>query len=249
MGDGHLTAVYSDDSRITAVTHSEGIQHLYFRDYTADYIASTSFRFLAENGDVPNLAGSPLVGMNNFFTAQTQTPLLNGVTQTVRCFVHPEGAVVLSVNENGLTGNGSFRFQAVLKKEIKTDQSVNLRSLVVSNHVAVAAWSNGTVVAIASRSASDQITVEGSTVSVTGKLKANATHSDILLIPALSEQEALSKIGRLQQQGDIEAVAHHYWDSWMDSGKLPVFKSGETQGAQYLEAYKRNLYCVRNPQT
>ncbi len=36
LGNGHLTAVYSDDKRITALTHGEGIQHFYFKDYTAD---------------------------------------------------------------------------------------------------------------------------------------------------------------------------------------------------------------------
>ena len=64
LGNGHLTAVYSDDSRIVSLTHQKGIQHLYFKDYTADYVASTSFELVGGS------AGASEVGMKNFFTAQ-----------------------------------------------------------------------------------------------------------------------------------------------------------------------------------
>ena len=36
LGSGHLTAVYSDDPRIIALTRQKGIQHFYFGDYNAD---------------------------------------------------------------------------------------------------------------------------------------------------------------------------------------------------------------------
>src|ERR1700752_2235794 len=83
LGNGHLTAVYSDDSRIESLTHQRGIQHFYFKDYTADYVASTSFELTGGS------AGSSQVGMQNFFTAQTTTP-----SADLRCFVHPDDAVV-----------------------------------------------------------------------------------------------------------------------------------------------------------
>ena len=68
LGNGHLTAVYSDDDRIQQQTHAEGIQHLYFNDYTADYLASTSFRV---SGAGP--AGNSSPGMKNFFTCLLYT--------------------------------------------------------------------------------------------------------------------------------------------------------------------------------
>ena len=46
LGSGRLAVVYSDDSRITRRTHARGIQHLYFDDYTADYVSSTGFDLL-----------------------------------------------------------------------------------------------------------------------------------------------------------------------------------------------------------
>ena len=246
LGNGHLSAVYSDDSRITALTHGEGIQHFYFRDYTADYVSSTSFRLLKENGDPLEVAGTPTVGMKNFFTAQTQTPYTNGISQTVDCFVHPEGAVVLSIAENELPANGRFRFQTLLRKEIKTDQAVLLTSLHVRNNVALARWSNGTVLAIAPKLSSGKITVNGAAVSVLGRLTGEGSQVEMLLIPAVSRAEALSKVKLFQQKDDIEAAAGSYWNSWMAAGQLPAFKDNDAQAVKYLEAYKRNLYCVKS---
>src|SRR5947209_11925751 len=89
LGNGHVTAVYSDDSRITDLTHASGIQHFYFRDYTADYVASTSFDVME--------TGARQVGMKNFFTARTTTHLPDGSVGEVLCYVHPSDAVVLSL--------------------------------------------------------------------------------------------------------------------------------------------------------
>src|SRR5581483_4979121 len=94
LGDGNVTVVYSDDARITNLTHARGIQHLYFKDYTADYVASTAF----ELGDE---TGAPQVGMKNFFTAQTIAPLGGGSSKRVVCYVHPSDAVVLSLGLSG----------------------------------------------------------------------------------------------------------------------------------------------------
>src|SRR5271170_6538320 len=69
LGNGHLNVVYSDDSRIESLTHRKGIQHFYFKDYTADYVASTSFELTGRS------AGASHVGMQNFFTAETITPV------------------------------------------------------------------------------------------------------------------------------------------------------------------------------
>ena len=215
LGNGNLTAVYSDDARITAATHQQGIQHFYFKNYTADYVVSTSF----------SANGAPAVGMKNFFTTHSQTP-----TQTVLCFVHPDDAVVLSV-----TSNGSFDFKAVLRKEIKTDQIITLTSFQATDGIALAQWSNGTVIALASKSASDKVTLSEDSVRIAG-----AKSGEILLIPGDSSTEVLAKVARFRQKKDIEAEASTHWNAWMDGGKLPH------SAAAYLEAYKRNLYCVKS---
>jgi len=238
LGNGHLTAVYSDDDRIQQQTHAEGIQHLYFNDYTADYLASTSFRV---SGAGP--AGNSSPGMKNFFTTQTWKQLTNGAVQTVLCYVHPEGAVVLQVNADAQAG---YEFRAVLRKEIRTDHNISLASVLESENAAIATWSNGTVVAIAPKSPGAAISVKESTVSIEGRLSGRESGAEILLIPANSRDEALAKVRLFRAKADLEGAAGRYWNAWMDSGKLPLFKSGDPQAARYLEAFKRNLYCVKS---
>lgn len=118
LGSGHLTAVYSDDPRITT---GSGIQHFYYKDYTADYIASTKFSGASAN---------PTLGMKNFFTTQTQDG-----ARTVLCFVHPDDAVVLSA-----AGQGSYRFEATMRGDARFE---------IKDGAAIARWSNGTFLAVA----------------------------------------------------------------------------------------------------
>jgi GH15 family glucan-1,4-alpha-glucosidase len=231
LGNGNLTAVYSDDSRITASTQAEGIQHLYFKDYGADYVASTRFRLVGEDGNALTPEGPAVVGMKNFFTTQTVTRFTNGVTHTVLCFVDADGAVVSSAG-----GRGSYQFTAGLRDTIKTDQTITLHSLRVLRDIALAEWSNGTVLAFAPKSVLDKIAATGASVVVSG----SGSQAQVLIVPANSEGEAVAKVGRMRNRGDLETAAGKYWNTWMDSGKIPSLP------AAYLEAYKRNLYCVKS---
>ncbi len=201
LGNGHLTAVYSDDARISALTHSQGIQHFYFKDYTADYISSTSFDLLDENGQSLEPSAVKSVGMKNFFTTQTQTHLSNGSSKNVLCFIHPEDAAVLSVSGGAASAKSRYRFQALLRREIKTDQVIILTSLHDQENIAVAVWSNGTVLAIAPKSLTAKVTVNQGNVSCNGSLSGQSSRAEVLLIPASSRSEALSKVRLIAANG------------------------------------------------
>src|SRR5579875_399689 len=245
LGNGQLTAVYSDDQRIRAATHAEGIQHFYFHDYTADYVASTAFDVLGEDGQPVEVADGGVVGMKNFFTAQTKTRLKNGAAATVLCFVHPEGAAVLSLAPEGTRGQGRYRFRAVLRSSIQTDREVRLTSLEERNGIAVAVWSNGTVLAIAPEQA-EQVRVDGAAVSITGKLGGEASTARVLLVPATSVSDAVAKVRSLGREIDLAATAGQYWNEWIERGVVPAFPADAPENGRYLEAYKRNLYCVKS---
>ena len=151
--------------------------------------------------------------------------------------------MVLQVNADAQAG---YEFQAVLRKEIRTDHNISLASVLESENAAIATWSNGTVVAIAPKSPGAAISVTESTVSIEGRLSGRESGAEILLIPANSRDEALAKVRLFRAKADLEGAAGRYWNAWMDSGKLPLFKSGDPQAARYLEAFKRNLYCVKS---
>lgn len=245
LGNGNMTVVYSDDPRISAKTHAAGIQHFYFSDYTADYVAGTSFELVGADGKRVESSQASQVGMKNFFTARTQTRLANGTSQTVLCFVHPQDAAVLSLGVSGSSGQLTYRFQAQLRKNIKTDQEISLTSLEVKGNVAIGVWSNGIALGILPRSAHAKTSVNGSSVSIAGEASAG-TSEEVLLIPGSSAMEVQAKIWAFRPQKDLESAAGKFWETWMNSGKIPAFKTQSEDTAEYVEAYKRNLYCVKS---
>ncbi len=246
LGNGNLTAVYSDDSRISGATTRKGIQHFYFQDYTADYVASTAFDVLDGEADAAEQMVGSKVGMKNFFTTQTQTRLNDGSAATILCFVHPEGAAVLSLSTGTAGGKRRYRFQTLLRTEIKTERTLRLTSLQKQEGMAVAVWSNGMALAIAPAFPADQISIDGATVSVSGSLRGEALPARVLLVPASSSSGAVAKVQSLRREKDLEATADQYWNDWMNRGVLPQVRGGNPQSAGYLEAYKRNLYCVKS---
>ena len=247
LGNGRLTAVYSDDARITNLTHARGIQHLYFKDYTADYVASTSVELVNADGRLiaPTDASAPQIGMKNFFTTQTVTSQQDGSSARVLCFVHPGDAVVLSISASGTNSLRRYRFQTDLRNEIKTDKVVMLKSLQRAGNVMIATWSNGTVLAVAPRNSHDKLSAGDSSISIAGELAGQSSNAEILLIPASSRSEALTKVRELQRDKDLDVTAAKYWDAWINSGIVPKFANDTQESAAYLEAYKRNLYCVK----
>ena len=243
LGNGELTAVYSDDARITAKTHQKGIQHFYFADYTADYVASTSFDLLGDNSAPVESVGPEEIGMKNFFTTRTQASLKGG-SKAILCFIHPEGAAVLSLTAHSGDLKLRYLFRTVLRDQIKTDQDIQMTSLRKEGGVAVAVWSNGTALAIAPLAQGDKISISKATVSISGVLGAEPVH--VLLVPSSSVEGAIAKVRTLQRSKDIESSAEAYWNSWMNRGVLPSKLGVGPEAVEYMEAYKRNLYCVKS---
>ncbi len=246
LGNGHLTVVYSDDSRIAAITKQKGIQHFYFNDYTMDYVASTAFDLLTDTGQSMQPEAQDAIGMKNFFTAQTKTSYSNNAKKTVLCFVHPDGAALVSLSATGSAAKGQYRFEALLNKEIKNNQTITLTSLDVQSDVAVAVWSNGTVLAIAPKSLHANVSVKGASVVVTGNPVVEPGRVEVLLIPGTSIPDVVAKVRTFQKKKDLEAEAGEHWQAWMNAGRLPQFKTEDAAAEQYLEAYKRNIYCVKS---
>ena len=183
--------------------------------------------------------------MKNFFTAQTTTSYPDGSTGRVLCFVHPSHAVVMSLGITGGKADTQFRFRVELRSRIKTDTMVRLADLRNVDDVAYAEWSNGTVLAIASKALHDEVTASDSSIFVTGDLAERNPRAEIWLVAASSRSEALSKIRKLRKDQDVETTAKTYWESWMRRGILPTFSNDNPKAAAYLESYERNLYSVK----
>ncbi|MGE5402637.1 MAG: hypothetical protein ACM3S2_19750 [Ignavibacteriales bacterium] len=250
LGNGNICAVYSDDDRIKAISGSGGIQHFYFKDYTADYISSSSFK-LSEEMDIPSFRTTQkpkenkTLGMEDFFTTLTRTSTSQGNTKKVRCFVHPRDAVILSLEVEGPAAQTSQQFDMQLRKRIVTDKTITLTSLVKEGNTAVASWNNGTVIAVAPGLSKYILEVNDSSITVFGRLRQKEK-LEIITVAAQSRTEALQKIKDIKDEQDLHKTASSYWNKWMNGGSLPEFKQKNAENTRYLEFYKRNLYAAKS---
>ncbi len=233
LGNGKLCVVYSDDPRITKLTGCNGIQHFYFDNYSADYIASSSFALVEKN------ILTQTTGMKNFFTAETYIKYKDGLIQKVECFIHPKDAAVLSLKFNEEKKDVKPLFNLVLRKNILTDHTTKLTSLEVVNNIVIAEWSNGFVLGLASNSASNKIEAVDSIITA-------ADAKNIIIAAASSKESVESKLNYLLKQKDLQSQASIYWNNWMNSGKLPRFKNGFSEAKKYLNYFKGTLYAVKS---
>ncbi|MCU7499106.1 MAG: hypothetical protein HF309_07570 [Ignavibacteria bacterium] len=245
LGNGQVCAVYSDDDRISAISKLRGLQHFYYKDYTADYIASTSFTLTDEAPGRMRLHknNSKSIGMENFFTTLTRAATEGGKVTKVRCFVHPKDAVILSLEVEGAGASHAQKFEMLLRKSIITDRRTTLSSLRKEGNTAYAVWSNGTVIAVAPKFSKHILEVSDSTISIYGQVK-NKELLEVITVAAGSTEEAKEKIKSLKDEADLKKTASEYWTKWLKKGKMPQFSGAE--GEKYLEFYKRNLYAVKS---
>jgi hypothetical protein len=239
IGNGSLCAVYSDDSRICDKTKLRGIQHFYVNDYTVDYIASTSFDLIDSAGHTMPHRDS--TGMKNYFTPATYSTFDRGITGTAMCFMHPQG-VVLSCAVTRADPSSMLRCRIVLRKRFEGSGTTTLTSAAVSGRTAIASYSNGVVLGIASKDPAATIVVRDSIVEITGATGAGEMN-DIIIAAGAADREMSDRLSKALSDSRPALTAQSTWDSWLAQGKLPRFRSG---GARLVDAYKRNLYAARS---
>jgi len=241
LGNGKICVVYSDDPRIESQSNSKGIQHLYFNDYTADYISSAYFQLTDQNGKMIN--GKDSIGLKNFFTTSRSTRYQNGLSSEVTCFVYPNDAVVMSLNINGTDNNLKQDFNLVLRKNIITDRRIILTSIKKERNYTLASWSNKTVLLAVCEYPNSSILINDSVITFSNKIHQNKK-VNVLLIFAKSKSEAINKYTSLEKVNDIYKSASKYWEAWINKGLLPKFPKSFKDKAIYTSYFKRTLYSV-----
>ena len=240
LGNGNVCAVYSDYASSSSKSTLRGIQHFYFRDYTADYIASTSFQVLDEANSIcqKDAAYPDSVGMENFYTTFTKSHLAGGIHVESRAFAHPGDAIVLSFKVKGAPEGYSYRFRARLPRRMVTDETILLNHSTIVREGAAFSWSTGTSLAIGTYSQDGWATMDDMGLVIQGDLQAG--RATVIIAAGQSEQEALKKLAAIREEEDPAATSEVHWTAWLGEGVVPAF-GDET----LLEAYRRNLYAAR----
>jgi hypothetical protein len=242
LGNGAICAVYSDHPGPFMQSTLRGIQHLYYRDFTADYIASTDLEVVdpeqERSAEVLQRPGEAEVGMENFFTAWSEAPLANGLMLERRACAHPGDAILLSYHVSGVPPGRFYRFRARLLRRIQTDRTILLsRSDPIPGGM-VFSWTNGISLAIGTHDEECQAAIDAMGLLLGGPLKDRPVV--VIIAAGTSPEEAVENLLAVRRQDDPFGAAAAHWQTWLSSGIVPDL--GEPL---LLEAYQRNLYAAR----
>ena len=243
LGNGTICAVYSDHPGPFRQSTLRGIQHLYVRDFTADYIASTDLEVIDPEKEravlpVSGPAGETEVAMENFSTARSKTPLAGGVQLEKRACAHPGDAILLGYRVSGAPPGRLYRFRARLLRRIQTDRTVLLSRSDPFPGGMVITWTNGVSLAIGTRTTESRAAVDAMGLMLGGPLENRPVV--VIITAGTSPEEAVEKLTAIRRQEDPFATATAHWEDWLRSGVAP-----DLQDPAALEAYRRNLYAAR----
>jgi hypothetical protein len=247
LGNGRLCIVYSDDVRVSPGIRREGILHLHYSSFEADYINSTSFDILDAEGNALEEDSSldRSVGLVNFCTVRSKKYLrdesqpADPIGIEIRAGVHPKDAVILSYAVKRALEGGHFLFRARIPERIITDTVIELIRAESRGSEAVFEWSNGTTIVIGTLDGSGGVVLEKGGMVIGGS--ARAGRIQVVISVGESEEEALQRLYDLRtDQSPLETVREH-WQSWLYSGLVPEFGDDEI-----LEAFSRNLYAAKS---
>lgn len=225
IGNGEVCAVYSDDDRLS----KSGIQHFYYKNYTADYISSSSCKVLLENG--LELSGNKIVGMANFYTASSKIESASKAFE-IQVNSFPDIGLVVSLLRNEELVNSTYEYKIHLRKNIKTDKTIKLVDSNVTDTLVLLKWNNNISLILSSNNVSGSISLADSVLTLTGKLETDTTTIIIAAYENLFEKTSGELINKNSNT--------NYWEDWIISGVIPEF-----QNQLYGEYYKQNLYAAK----
>jgi hypothetical protein len=243
LGNGAICAVYSDHPGSFEQSTLRGIQHLYYRDFTADYIASTDLEVIDPEEErvvqpVHDPAGGIEVGMENFHTARSRVPLAGGLVLEKRACAHPGGAILLSYRVSGAPPGHLYRFRARLLRRIQTDRTILLGRSDPCPGGMVFSWTNGVSLAIGTHSGTGQAAIDAMGLMLADPLEDRPVM--IIIAAGNSPAEAVERLIAIRAQDDPFGASAEHWEAWLDSGRMP-----DVRDLLLLEAYRRNLYAAR----
>lgn len=242
LGNGNICAVYSDDPRIIAKTRGDsGIHHLYYKNYTADYVRSSTFQLLSPSTiDVPPVSES--TGMNNFFTANTMKTYANRCRSISTCFVSENDIIVQQLKGENLPKSCQYLYQLKLRDTFISDDTIKVNFRMVEVNYVVIGWSNGTYMAV-SAGKNSKIKLNNSFISIIGDIETNKK-AEVRIALANSSKAAIALL-KESASHNLEKESFAYWNKWMNTKSIKA-ASGTRQSAELLRYYKQTLYAVKS---
>ncbi len=241
IGTGRICGVYSDDPGITAKDGLVGFRHLYFKDYSADYIKSTKFEIFDAQGKVT--ADSSLTGLSDFFTVSSsffrEGKILH--KNSVRAGIF-NGFIFQCHNYSKEAGWPVFTID--LNDKASPDGQVKLTEVkALKNGQLFIKWSNNVFFILYSDAAVD-VYKKSSTILELNFTQSKAPRVEVFLLVGTDEKKLTQQADSLNQSTGLWSDSEKYWDSWIRKGLLPYPNAKDSVQLIYNNYYSRNLYAA-----
>jgi GH15 family glucan-1,4-alpha-glucosidase len=243
LGNGNICAVYSDDPKLVDARSPAGIHHLYYKNYSADYVKSTSFNLLPNYCRLYGEIQPDSVGMTNFFTTYTKTFLEDNTSTGIECFVGKEDVVVQKYQGSNMEAGTGFRYTLIPQNTFISDDTIRIISKTIEDSLAIIRWSNNVCMAVKVIGHKVKFSFDDSTLTIVGEfVNSNAT----VLLALDSSKSRVKQVIQSESRKNLKEEAMKYWSSWINT---PVYaKNGRSFVSDPVlnEYYKRTLYAVKS---
>jgi len=242
LGNGNICAVYSDDSRIIAKNGgASGIHHLYYKNYTTDYVQSSSFQVISPSTiDKPPIVDS--TGMSNFFTTQTIKKFSDNSVIKADCFVTEKDIIVQQLLGKGIGERSKFLYQLKLRDVFISDDTIKINFRMVAGSSVIIGWSSGTYLAV-SAGKNSAVKLNNAIISINGDIVSNKK-VEVRIALANSAKAAITLL-KLSGNLNLEKESLKYWNIWLNTKSIRS-TSLTKHDAALIQYYKQTLYAVKS---
>lgn len=240
LGTEDICFVYSDDPRLIQKEKSTGIKHLYYRDYTVDYLSASAFS-LVQGESVVSPVVPDSISLAHDCVATTIRNYKDGNVR-LEAYGAPHQTVVIRCSASkGLSGH-AFDFTVQLRKQFTSSRVTALTRLISQGKQAMATWSNN-ISALFSAAGTTTITTTDSSVSFRGTFTPGKKTVEFRI--TFGDDTALLKkqvaaLGNKSTYGPALRMAK----TWLAAGLAPA--KGKTAEENVLFSYyQRTLLATK----
>ncbi len=240
LGNGRLCAAYSDDKMVTKSDGCKGVRHLYFDNFSADYLKSSSFEICDSVGDVISDSSSTL--MLSFFTVGSS--FFKGGKQLLTSSARAasfDGLIFQCSGYNRVTSWPVFK--VVFNENPSSSEQIRLVEIkALKNGNLFVRWSNNVFFILFSNAAVD-IYKKSNTVVEMRFPQAEVQRVEVFLLAGNDEKKLIERADSLSHTQGLWTESGRYWDSWISKGSLPYPVARDSVQHLYNEYYSRNIYA------
>ncbi|MBK6965937.1 MAG: hypothetical protein IPH20_18910 [Bacteroidales bacterium] len=241
IGNGSLCGVFSDDSAITSKDGLQGLRHLYFNNFTADYIKSAGFEVFNSNGKIN--PDSCSTGLDNFFTVGSS--FFRDERQLFSCSARAgnfDGLIFQCSGYDKETAWPVFTFN--FRDMASPDGQVRLSEIrALKNGSLLVKWSNNLFFILFSNAAVD-IYKKSNTIIELHFSQDVSQRVEVNMIAGNDEKKLIEKADSLNFTQGLWADSEKLWNSWIAKGQLPFPAAKDSSELLYNESYSRNIYAT-----